>query len=73
MNDHAWKDLSVEKPKDGERVLILLETGTVVMGQRYSAGWHWDDTDDLADGDAAATHWQPIPQAPANEASHVQA
>lgn len=60
----VWIDLKDQKPKEAEWVLIALESGAVVTGCRYSAGWHWDDTDDLADGDAAATHWQPIPVAP---------
>lgn len=60
----GWTDLAGTKPPDGEHVLIALDTGAVVTGLRFSAGWHWDETDSEADFDAQATHWMLLPTAP---------
>lgn len=60
-----WISLKDARPADFQPVLVALSTGTVVVGMRASMGWHWDETDDLEDADATATHWMPIPRSPA--------
>lgn len=60
----GWRDLATSKPPEGVQVLIALDTGNVVTGFRFSAGWHWDETDCEADADATATHYQPLPPPP---------
>lgn len=60
----GWCDLATSKPPEGVQVLIALDTGNVVTGFRFSAGWHWDETDCEADADATATHYQPLPPPP---------
>lgn len=59
-----WIPLTEKKPVDWRRVLVALDTGSVVVGVRGLGGWHWDETESDADQDATATHWMPFPAHP---------
>ena len=68
----GWIDLKDAKPKDWQRVLVALDTGTVAEGYRGSVGWHWGETDYPEDVEATATHWMPWPEHPRNAAPSPQ-
>ena len=55
----GWVSVKERKPNDGEIVIVALDNGTVTTGS-----WGWIGVND-GDCYATATHWMPLPPAPA--------
>lgn len=56
-----WNEIEIIKPKETERVLVKLKTGSVLIATLEPDGWVQDNGVFLDDEDGYPLYWQKIP------------
>ena len=65
INRQGWTRVETELPKQGQRVLIATNTGSMEVGYYYKGYWerNWAGTT-FGEAGYQITHWMPLPNKP---------